>query len=138
MIENIKRGDIIQFYTSCNADRKLFTGEVAYRYQYGFITVVDGVEYELNKLVDIKLLNTNTMQNYSEYQFFLFTQLFNVTIDTTDVPYDILYSIVKDSWVKFSGSIYNDPNEPEYECMVDFLNAHSDVISITICDHVNL
>jgi hypothetical protein len=66
MIENIKRGDIIQFYTSCNADRKLLTGEVVYRYHIGFITVVDGVEYELNKLVDIKIKKIKDSWNRDE------------------------------------------------------------------------
>ena len=57
MIENIKQGDTIEFYTSCNADRKLFTGKVEYKDQLGLISIVDGVQYELRKLVDIKVLN---------------------------------------------------------------------------------
>jgi hypothetical protein len=138
MIKTFKRGDIIQFYTCTNADRKLLTGKLEYRYQYGFITVVDGVEYELDKLVDVKILNTKTMEKYSEYQFFLFTQLFNVHIDITDVPYDMLYSIVKDNFDKYLDSEFNDSNEPEYECMDWYLKANADVISITIADHCNI
>ena len=57
MIENIKQGDTIEFYISCNADRKLYTGDVEYRDQLGLISIVDGVQYELRKLVDIKVLN---------------------------------------------------------------------------------
>ena len=57
MIENIKQGDTIEFYISCNADRKLFTGKVEYKDQLGLISIVDGVQYELRKLVDIKVLN---------------------------------------------------------------------------------
>lgn len=138
MCEQFKRGDKIQFYTSCNADRELLTGTVEYRYQLGFITVVDGVQYELNKLVDVKILNTDTMEKYSDYQFFLFTQLFNVHIDNTDVPYDMLYPIVKDSFDKYLDSEFNDSNEPEYECMEWYLKANADVISITICDHCDI
>ena len=57
MIENIKPGDTIEFYISCNADRKLYTGKVEYRDQLGLISIVDNVQYELKKLVDIKVLN---------------------------------------------------------------------------------
>ena len=57
MIENIKQGDTIEFYISCNADRKLFTGKVEYKDQLGLISIVSGVQYELRKLVDIKVLN---------------------------------------------------------------------------------
>ena len=78
------------------------------------------------------------MEKYSEYQFFLFTQLFNVHIDITDVPYDMLYSIVKDNFDKYLDSEFNDPNEPEYECMDWYLLANADVISITIADHCDI
>jgi hypothetical protein len=57
MIKNIKQGDTIEFYISCNADRKLFTGKVQYKDQLGLISIVDDVQYELKKLVDIKVLN---------------------------------------------------------------------------------
>jgi hypothetical protein len=54
--EDIKRGDTIEFYVSSNADRKLYKGKVEYKDQLGLISVVDGVQYELRKLVDIKVL----------------------------------------------------------------------------------
>lgn len=54
---NVKEGDTIEFYVSCNANRKLFTGVVQYKEQLGLITIVDGVQYEIKKLVDIKVLN---------------------------------------------------------------------------------
>lgn len=57
MIENIKQGDTIEFYISCNADRKLYTGKVEHKNQLGLISIVDGVQYELRKLVDIRVLN---------------------------------------------------------------------------------
>lgn len=56
MEQSIKTGDHIQFYTCCNADRKLFTGQVEHIEQLGFVCVVDGVQYELRKLVDIVVL----------------------------------------------------------------------------------
>lgn len=49
-----KQGDIIEFYISCNADRKLLTGKVEHSEQLGLITIVDGVQYELRKLIDIR------------------------------------------------------------------------------------
>ena len=57
MIGNIKQGDTIEFYTCCNADRKLFIGKVEHKDQLGFISTVDGVQYELRKLVDIRILD---------------------------------------------------------------------------------
>jgi hypothetical protein len=57
MIENIEQGDTIEFYISCNADRKLLTGKVECKDQLGLISIVDGVQYEIKKLVDIKVLN---------------------------------------------------------------------------------
>lgn len=57
MIENINQGDTIEFYISCNADRKLLTGKVEYKEQLGLISIVDGVQYELRKLIDIRVLN---------------------------------------------------------------------------------
>ena len=50
----IKQGDTIEFYTCCNADRKLLKGIVEYKDQLGFITIVGGAQYELRKLIDIK------------------------------------------------------------------------------------
>lgn len=55
--EAVKQGDTIEFYISCNADRKLYTGKVEYKDQLGLICIVNGLQYELRKLVDIKVLN---------------------------------------------------------------------------------
>lgn len=57
MIENIKEGDIIEFYTCCNADRKFFRGKVEYKDQLGFITIIDGKQYEVKNLVDIVIID---------------------------------------------------------------------------------
>ncbi len=54
MIDNIKKGDTIEFYTCCNSDRQLLRGTVEYKKQLGLITVVNGNQYELRKLIDIK------------------------------------------------------------------------------------
>lgn len=57
MIESIKQGDTIEFYTCCNADRKLFIGKVEYKDQLGFTTIIDGKQYEVKKLVDIVIID---------------------------------------------------------------------------------
>jgi len=57
MIENIKQGDTIEFYTCCNADRKLFRGIVEYEEQLGFITYIDGNQYNLKRLVDVVVVD---------------------------------------------------------------------------------
>jgi hypothetical protein len=71
---------------------------------------------------------------YTEYQFFLFTQLFKV-ISEPECEYDMLYTIVCDELQNYFVSEFNDDNEPEYECMEWYLRANADVISITIADH---
>lgn len=56
MADLVKTGDIIEFFTCCNADRKKLKGEVSYKEQLGFIVVVDDVTYEVRKLVDIEII----------------------------------------------------------------------------------
>lgn len=48
-------GDTIQFHTCSNANRELFIGVVDYNDQLGLITVVDGIQYELRKLMNIRI-----------------------------------------------------------------------------------
>lgn len=52
----VKEGDLISFTTCSNADRQFLQGVVAYKEQLGFITVVDGVQYELRKLLSVSIL----------------------------------------------------------------------------------
>lgn len=54
LIDNLKEGDVIEFYTCCNADRKLLKGMVE-KDQLGWITNVEGKQYEIRKLVDINV-----------------------------------------------------------------------------------
>jgi len=63
---NIQVGDVIGFYTSCNADRNRMIGMVEYKEQLGFITIVDGVQYELRKLIDIEVANENELSIYDQ------------------------------------------------------------------------
>lgn len=68
---------------------------------------------------------------YSEYQFFLFTQLFNHYIKT-ECEYDTLYDIVSMELEEYFISDFNDSNEPEYECMEGYLKANVETISSLI------
>lgn len=55
LIDNLKEGDVIEFYTCCNADRKLLKGMVEYKEQLGWITNVEGKQYEIRNLVDMNV-----------------------------------------------------------------------------------
>ena len=75
-----------------------------------------------------------------EYQLYLFSQLFHETLKDCieDTPYDLLFSIIVNELEKFEESKFNDENQSEYDCMVDYLSANADTISITISDHSDI
>jgi hypothetical protein len=75
-----------------------------------------------------------------EYQLYLFSQLFHETLKDCieDTPYDLLFSIIVNELEKFEESDYNDENQSEYDCMMDYLSVNADIISITISDHSNI
>ena len=77
---------------------------------------------------------------YTEYQFLIFSQLFYIIMNdcVEDAPYDLTHPIVSNELTKFLDSDFNDENKSEYDCMEDYINAHSDTISIQIADHCNL
>ena len=54
------------------------------------------------------------------YQFFLFTQLYNEVIGI-QYEYDILFGDIKNLYYEYLISDFNDDELPEYECMVNFL-----------------
>jgi hypothetical protein len=54
----VKDGYLISFKTSSNIDSPLLQGIVEYKDQLGFITLVNGIQYELKRLLDIKILST--------------------------------------------------------------------------------
>lgn len=74
------------------------------------------------------------------YQLYLFSQLFHETLKDCieDTPYDLLFPIIVNELKKFEESDYNDENQSECDCMVGYLNANADTISITISDHCNI
>ena len=60
LIDNLTEGDVIEFYTCTNADRKLLRGTVKYKEQLGWITNVEGEQYEIRKLVDMNVCLRDT------------------------------------------------------------------------------
>ncbi len=63
---NIQVGDVIGFYLHSMSNRKRMIGLVEYKDQLGFITIIDGVQYELKKLIDIEVANENEMPIYEQ------------------------------------------------------------------------
>lgn len=57
-LQGIKEGGLITFKLSSNSDSEALQGTVRYIDQLGFVTNVNGKQYELRHLLDIKILNT--------------------------------------------------------------------------------
>ena len=53
-MKNLKKGEKIRFYTSCNANRKLKIGVIGHHEGLGAVVFTKKQMYELRKLVDIK------------------------------------------------------------------------------------
>jgi len=82
------------------------------------------------------------MKKYTEYQFFMFSQLmmFNmreVAMGAEFVPYDLLYPVFKEELEKFLESEYNNENQSEHNCMVNYIWAHSERINTSLADDCN-
>lgn len=59
------------------------------------------------------------------YSFYLFLNL-RIVICPNETEYDIQYGDDKKLYMTYESSKYNDANLPEYECMVNFLNAYKE------------
>lgn len=55
--------------------------------------------------------------NYSQ---FLFSKLYDEVIGF-DYEYDLMYADMQTLYKVFEDSGFNNPNQPEYECIVEFL-----------------
>lgn len=55
------------------------------------------------------------------YSFFLFTQLYNEIVGI-QYEYDLLFEDLNLLFDQYNDSSFNDENQPEYECIVSFLN----------------
>lgn len=61
-----------------------------------------------------------TNHAYCTYSFFLFSKLHDLIVHS-ESEYDILYEEQCSEYNKFRESSYNNPDEPEYECIVEYL-----------------
>lgn len=79
-------------------------------------------------------------KDYTEYQFFIFSDIFMAEIEDLDVDSacDLVYPVIVEELKRFLGSEFNVETKPEYDCMQDYLTANIDRISIRLTDHVNI
>lgn len=56
MEEPIKEGDLITFKINSFLDSAIYNGVVKYKEQLGLVIFVDGIQYELRKVLNIKKL----------------------------------------------------------------------------------
>lgn len=57
----IKEGDLITFKTNSFQDSEVYRGIVEYKEQLGFVVYVNGVQYELRKVLNIKKLDNSQL-----------------------------------------------------------------------------
>lgn len=68
----IKEGDLIAFKTNSFQDSEVYRGIVEYKEQLGFVVCVDGVQYELRKVLDVKKLDNTPLiiDDFAKYDSF--------------------------------------------------------------------
>lgn len=69
----IKEGDLITFKADSFQDSEVYRGIVEYKEQLGFVVYVNGVQYELRKVLNIKKLDNFPLiiADYAKYDSFL-------------------------------------------------------------------
>jgi hypothetical protein len=73
------------------------------------------------------------MKQYTEYQFYLFSQLFHSHFgeDASHTPYDDLYPIIVAELDKFLASSFNVDEHSEYDCMCTYIEEYeASILSI--------
>lgn len=55
--ESVKVGDIITFNTHCGEDRENFKGVVSFMEKLGFVVIIDGVIYQVRRMININKIN---------------------------------------------------------------------------------
>jgi hypothetical protein len=96
MINEIKVGDTIEFYISSNVDRILLKGIVEYKEQLGFITIVNGKQYEINKLIDINIIeHTSNVVDENLYKIKLMKQKYDEMINNYCTQKDISRELMR-------------------------------------------
>lgn len=68
----IKEGDLITFKADSFQDSEVYRGIVEYKEQLGFVVYVNGVQYELRKVLNIKKLDNSPLiiADYAKYDSF--------------------------------------------------------------------
>jgi hypothetical protein len=57
------------------------------------------------------------------YSLFLFSKLYDVFVGV-NYEYDFMYEDLQSLYKVFDDSGFNNPNKPEYECIVEFFEAN--------------
>lgn len=93
-----------------------------------------GTLCQYNRELDQKI------KGYTEYQFFIFSDIFMAEIEDLDVDSacDLVYPVIVNELKQFLDSDFNVDTQSEYDCMQDYLTANIDRISLTLADHVNI
>ena len=74
------------------------------------------------------------MKPYTEYQFLIFSQIFYLLLNEVEEvklkhEYDLSYPILVARLEDYIGSVYNDPEYSEYDCMAQYLTEHLQFIT---------
>lgn len=65
------------------------------------------------------------------YRFFLFSKLFDAMIGI-EYEYDLMFEDLQILFEEYDTSSYNDSNESEYECIVEFFKDNADYVKSKI------
>ena len=65
------------------------------------------------------------------YRFFLFSKLFDAMIGI-EYEYDLMFGDLQILFEEYDNSSYNDSNESEYECIVEFFKDNVEYIKSKI------
>jgi len=74
------------------------------------------------------------MKIYNEYQFLIFSQIFYLLLNEVEevklkLEYDLSYPILVARLEDYIGSVYNDTEYSEYDCMVQYLTENLQFIT---------
>ena len=74
------------------------------------------------------------MKTYTEYQFLIFSQIFYLLLSEVEevklkLEYDLSYPVLVARLEDYIGSVYNDPECSEYDCMATYLKENINTIA---------
>lgn len=103
-IEEQFNGNNIMEVIDCNTNDSIEDSELE----------IQLIEFAYEKLEDKRERNT--------YSFFLFGQLTSAILKV-EYEYDIFFEDVRQLYNEYNDSSFNDANQSEYDCMVNYLNS---------------